>query len=354
MGNLIFDSTQFRRDLSEVRDFEKEVCQRFDVKEAGEIAGAAQLDVGRFNPNWPPTTYWAEVFERAAKTGSLEQLVKSIEQALEQEPKDRTLRNAIKRVREVDKIGGSLFPMRMLLAGERPFLGRTKLRGMLPELQNWDSAASILVVRGEPDSGRTETQFLISDNNADVIAYVPEDLPLASALRHIWKVAGASGEAPKPGSEPLTTESAMFIDFWTDVKVALDTNGKRLWMLFDDLDKGAGRVDVRALAEVLAIRLKDVTFQRRIRLVLLGYPAPQLPAKVTGAFVRNDTTETLDETHVRAFLDFCMKAAGKNFDEAWLSSKATDICTVAQANTSNETPYLEALHAQLKQWYKSL
>jgi hypothetical protein len=94
----------------------------------------------------------------------------------------------------------------------------------------------------------------------------------------------------------------MLIDFWTDVKVALDDNQKRLWILFDDLDKGPGRVDVRALAEVLAIRLKDVTFQRRIRLVLLGYPDPQLPAKVANTFVRNDATEDLDASHVLAFL----------------------------------------------------
>ena len=49
-----------------------------------------------------------------------------------------------------------------------------------------------------------------------------------------------------------------------------------------------------------------------------------------------------------------MKAAGKNFDDAWLSSKATDICAVAQANTNDDTPYLEALNTQLKEWYKSL
>ena len=354
MPNPIFDSSQFRRDLPEAGDLEKEVRLKFDVDEAKSIAGAALLDVSNFNQTWPPATYWAAVFENASSVGLLEKLIESIEQALEPEPKDRKVREAIKRVREVDRAGGSLFPVRLLLTGGRPFLGRTKLRGILPELQNWNSAASILVVRGGADSGRTETQYLLGDNNADKFVYLNEDLPLKTTLRDIWKTAGAPGEAPTPGQEPLTTESAMFIDFWTDVKLALDEKQRRLWILFDDLDKGPGRIDVRALAEVLAIRLKDVTFQRRIRLVLLGYPDPELPAKVSGTFVRNDATEDLDDSHVRAFLDFCMKTAGKNFDDAWLQSKAADICALAHANANAVTPYLEALNTQLREWYKSL
>jgi hypothetical protein len=352
--NLIFDSPQFRRDLPEARDLENEVRLRFDLDEARGIASAALLDVSNFNQTLPPKKYWADVFENASKVGSLEKLVESIEQALEPEPKDRKVREAIKRVREVDRAGGSLFPTRLLLTGDRPFLGRTKLRGILPELLNWNSAASILVVRGAADSGRTETHVLLGDNNADEFVYLDESLPLASTLRYIWKKSGATGEAPTPGPEPLTTEAATFIDFWTDVKVALDDEKKRLWVLFDDLDKGPGRVDVRALAEVLAIRLKDVTFQRRIRLVLLGYPDPQLPTKVANTFVRNDTTEDLDASHVRAFLDFCMKAAGKNFDDTSLQSKAAEICALAHANVNNVTPFLEALNTQLKEWYKSL
>jgi hypothetical protein len=113
--NLIFDSPQFRRDLPEVRDLENEVRLRFDIDEARVIAGAALLNISNFNQTWPPKKYRAEVFENASKVGSLEKLVESIEQALEPEPKDRKVREAIKRVREVDRAGGSLFPMRLLL-----------------------------------------------------------------------------------------------------------------------------------------------------------------------------------------------------------------------------------------------
>jgi hypothetical protein len=144
----------------------------------------------------------------------------------------------------------------------------------------------------------------------------------------------------------------MLMDFWTDVKEALEANDRFLWVLFDDLDKGAGRIAVRTLAEVLAIRLKDVSFQRRVRLVMLGYPDPQLPAKVTATLVRNDTTEKIDDSHVRAFVDFCAKVAGKNLGDTALA--ATDICTKAKAKTSDAVPYLEALNGELRAWYRGL
>src|SRR5262249_62393886 len=87
-------------------------------------------------------TVWANILNYGAKAGALQPLVTSIEQALGSEPQPK-LRLAIKRVRDVDQAGGSLSPMRLLLANGRPFLDRTTLRGLLPELQNWRSSAAI-------------------------------------------------------------------------------------------------------------------------------------------------------------------------------------------------------------------
>jgi hypothetical protein len=352
--NPIFSSPRYRRDLPEGRDLERDVRLRFEVDEARTIASAAKLDVTQLNQNWPGATLWTTIFDQASRVGALSDLLDAIENALEPAPKDGQVRVALQRVRNIALPGGSLSPAKLLLRGDRPFLGRTTLRGALTELQNWDSSAAILVVRGAEDSGRSETQYLLGDGNGDELVYVDEDLPLASTMRYIWKKAGASGSAPTLDQSLLTTESATFIDFWNDVKVALDEQDKRMWILFDDLDKGPGRVGVRALAEVLATRIRDVTFQRRFRLAILGYPDETLPAKVAAAFVRNDQTEDLNDVHVRAFLDYCMKAAGKNFEEAWVTSKATELCAQAKANVNAETPYLAALNERLKVWYRTL
>ena len=356
MANPIFESRRYRRDLAEARALEEQLRLRFpDVVDARVIVGGAALDDTQIAMTGAPSTIWAAILDFTARLLELEKLLDSVEQNLRPAPKDADVRNAIARVRQVAEATGSLSPMRLLLRGDRPFLGRTTLRGLVSELRDWNSSASILVVRGEPDSGRTETQLLLEEGRdaaREKFVLLGEQLPLESTFRAIWRNAGVAGNAPSLGQEPLTTESAMLMDFWTDVKEALETNDRLLWVLFDDLDKGAGRIAVRTLAEVLAIRLKDVSFQRRVRLVMLGYPDPQLPAKVTGTLVRNDTTEKIDDSHVRAFVDFCAKVLNKNLGDTALA--ATDICTKAKAKTSDVVPYLEALNSELRAWYQGL
>jgi hypothetical protein len=356
VANPIFESMRYRRDLAEARALEEQLRLRFsDAQEAGVIVGGAGLDVTQINLTGAPSTFWAAILDFTAQRRELQNLLDSVERNLRPAPKDGEIRTAIERVRTVAEASGSLSPMRLLLSGDRPFLGRPTLRGLVSDLRNWNSSASILVVRGEPDSGRTETQLLL-DEGRDVarekFVLLHEQMSFESTLRAIWRSAGVAGNAPSVGQEPLTTESAELMDFWTDVKEALETNDRWLWVLFDDLDKGAGRIAVRTLAEVLAIRLRDVSFQRRIRLVMLGYPEPQLPAKVAGPLVRNDTIEKIDDSHVRAFVDFCAKVAGKNLGDPAVA--ASSICAAAKAKTSDVVPFLEALNAELRDWYRGL
>lgn len=354
--NPIFGSKRYRRDLAEARALEEQLRLRFpEVSEARLIVGGAAMDDTQINMTGAPAALWAAILDFTAKLNMLEDLLDSVERNLRPAPKDADVRTAIERVRQAAQGTGSVSPMRLLLSGARPFLGRTALRGLVAELRDWNSAASILVVRGEPDSGRTETQILLDegrDPTREKFVLLHELIPLDSTLHTIWKAAGVPGTAPSADLEVLSTESAMLVDFWMDVKDALETNDRFLWVLFDDLDKGPGRIAVRTLAEVLAIRFKDVSFQRRIRLVMLGYPEPQLPSKVTAALIRNDTTEGIDDTHVRAFVDFCAKAAGRTVGDT--AAAATDICTKAKAKTSDIVPYLEALNGELRAWYRGL
>lgn len=353
MSNPIFSSKLYRRDLAEARRLEERLRLHFDVDEARVIVAGAGLDPTKITIAGSPAAAWAAILDHAAKEFELEALLASAERNLRPAPKDADMHSAIEGVRLAAEGSGSVSPMRLLLSGDRPFLGRTTLRGFVPELRNWHSAASILVVRGEPDSGRTETQILLEDGSDpahEKFVLLDESISLDSTLRAIWRVAGVPGAVPSAGQETLTTESAMLTDFWIDVKDALETNDRFLWVVFDDLDKGPGRIAVRTLAEVLAIRFRDVRFQRRIRLVMLGYPEPQLPSKVIAAHVRNDTTEKIDDTHVRAFVDFCTTVAGKTLGDA--TNTATDICAKAKARMNDVVPYLEALNGELRIWYR--
>ncbi|MFC4420131.1 effector-associated domain EAD1-containing protein [Cupriavidus pampae] len=358
MSHPILDHHLYRRDLPEAGELENQLRHKFfDAAATRNVLNRAGLDPVNINWDRPATSFWAEILDFAAGNHALDALLTAADQSLDPPPKHADLRAAIDRVRQYQAIGAPGVPMRVLLSGDRPFLGRAMLRGLMPELANWDSNAAILVVRGNADSGRTETQFLLAedrDRQSERIVLLHEDLPLQSTLLSIWREAGVPGTVPRIDADALSTETALFIDFWTEVKVALDDHDRRLWALFDDLDKGPDRKLVQQLAEVLAVRLRDKGFQQRFRLVLLGYPADNLPAKVPGALVRNDQTEMLDDTHVRAFLTQCMKAKGKAFDAGWDEETARKICAQAQDRTTPERPFLESLNNELNAWYRGL
>lgn len=354
MSNPIFERGEYLRSFKEARDFEDHLALRFDDSNiAKRIAQAAGLNALQVVWNVPPASLWAAILDMAAKQGSLMELIQAIEEELSPEPKDPFVRKAIRDLCNLSQPGGRLSLNNLVMSGDRPFLGRANLRSLLPELRNWDSAASILLVQGAPDTGRTETQVILNEGNIDKLVYVNENMPVNSTLRSIWKKAGAAGNPPSLDGERLTTESAIYIDFWSDVKEALDDRDQRMWILFDDLDKGPGRAEVKILAEVLAIRLTDITFQRRFRMAILGYPEPNLPEKVPAIVVREDKTELFDESHVQAFLEFCMKRAGKNFNEQWLKTKASDLCQRASSRAPNTT-FHAALNSELRQWYGEL
>ena len=359
MAHPILDSEVYRRDIAEARELQRVLAmQFFDDQDIRTVLTTATISHADVTLTGPSSTIWAGILDFAAKEGKLADLLMGVEKNLNPRPRNQSVWDAIDGVRQVTEATGSLAPMRLLLKGDRPFLGRTTLRGMLTALRDWDSAASILVVRGEPDSGRTETQLLINEGRDDArekLVLLDQNINFESGLRAIWKKAGADGEPPALAQETLTTESAKLMDFWIDVNSALEDKNRRLWVLFDDLDKGPGRVAARVLAEVLAIRLADVSFQQRIRLVLLGYPDDQLPSKVTAGLVRNDETDkvaTIDATHVRDFIDFCTKVAGKKVADP--DAAAADIHTKAKNKTSATVPYLQALNGALCDWYKDL
>ena len=143
-----------------------------------------------------PSTFWAAILDHTARLLELENLLDSVDRNLRPAPKDAEVRKAIERVRHVAEADGSLSPMRLLLSGDRPFLARTTLRGLVSELRNWNSSASILVVRGEADSGRTETQLLLNeglDPAREKFVLLDELMPLESTFRAIWRNAGAAG-----------------------------------------------------------------------------------------------------------------------------------------------------------------
>lgn len=348
VGHLILDQETFRRWLPEARALEASLV---DTISNPEDAKRLAIQVQVIDVEWSGaiTTQWQRVLERAAELKKLRDLV----DAIRKESIAPGLKDAIANVDGVEDLGGSLHPQRMLLEGPKVFLGRPSLREHLPQLQNFASPVAILVVRGDAGTGRTWTQSLLSDRNADRKVYSDENTQLKATMRAIWKAAAGAVVEP-PASH--TTEAAGFIDFWNDVCTALVDADKRLWVLFDDLDKGGTRSDVLLLAETLAMRMVDATFQQRIRLVMLGYPPDRsLSAKIKLALSREDKTHAIDESHVGAFIDYCCAVKGKNVGAAQITQMTKDRIAEAKTLAAKEgISVIEGLNLVLLDWYGKL
>lgn len=320
MAQPIFNSLHYRRDLVEARDVESLLRMRFpDATKARMIAASAALDITVINWASSPLAFWANVLDEAARIGALAALLDAVDVALCPAPKEARIRAALAGVRQVSAANGSLSPARLLLRGDRSFLGREMLRDTVDELRDWHSPAAILVVRGNQASGRSETQILLaecSDLSREKLILLHESLTFESSVRAIWRGAGLAGSPPAVDANPLSTESAVLMDFWTDVKDALEAQDRYLWILFDDVDKRPGRIAVHTLAQSLAICLADLSFQHRLRLVMLGYPAPDLPRAVKHHLARNDATGTIDRAHVLEFVSYCARIKGQMISDA--------------------------------------
>jgi hypothetical protein len=353
VANPILESRWYRSDIAEARTLRSLLVSNFFKEDViRQMITGAQLDPNAVVLNGSPSANWAVTLNFAAGQLKLDALLTSVEDNMPQRRQD--VRDAIAAVRQVTEATGASARTRLLLSGNRPFLGRTNLREHVGELRNWQPGASILVVRGDRDSGRTETQNLVDDGidpQREIFVFVDELRTFESTLKKIWSDSGVTGSLRSITEDALTTESAALMDFWDEVKRALDSKDRFLWVLFDDLDKGEGRVAVRTLAEVLAIQLRDVSYQRRFRLVMLGYPMPQLPSKVKAGLVRNDKTDNasdIDLAHVRAFIEYCVTAAGKTVADP--AAAANAIWKEAKDNTKDDVPYLQALNEALSGW----
>lgn len=347
LDHPILDQTTFRLWLREARVLRDEIIAAFgEPADARELANEAQITGVAYTA--PIDTVWLDLLNCAAQLGLLRKLLARIR--VRQVPP--TLIAALNAVDNVSHLGGSLDSQRMVLKGPKVFLDRSDLRKHLPKMRNFSPNGAILVVRGLPKTGRSETQSLLFDQNADQKVFVDALVPLKDTIRLIWKKAAGATIDP-PASH--TGEAGTFIAFWNDVQVALEEKNRRMWLLFDDLDKGAHRDQVTLLAETLANRMSDVTFQNCFRLVLLGYPKSQLATKVKPL---EEQTHELDDTHVRDFVQYCCDITGKNAASSQIDAIAERLCVAARAvlarakGEGEEVSFGEAINAELLSWYE--
>ncbi|MEU7281703.1 hypothetical protein AB0A69_23450 [Streptomyces sp. NPDC045431] len=221
----------------------------------------------------------------------------------------------LERLREDRNVHASQDSFRTLVLknGTEAFIDRQNLRETLRRFVD-DPEKSVLVVDGDPDSGRSYTYKLIR-HVGQHSGFRPARVtlsPAATAARVLRRLAEFVGEPHAAGPSPpdpagrddplASLEDAVH---WVVRRAA--TGEDTFWLVLDECDKLDATSDVWDLIGQLALAVYEhaaVRGEQAPRLVLLGYGPTmrQLPYDVRGSVCR-DTARVADGADLRAFFD---------------------------------------------------
>lgn len=231
--------------------------------------GAAAL-----NENQPPAGLWRDALGAVSLAGGLlvlcEQLAANRGRvAVEQAAK--AVLDAKPAVRRRVDSGGKLV------------VDRDELRGHLEELALDESLVKVVLVRGEPRSGKTWSRLLFErtarDRGAKAV-YLRSGMivTVRQAVEKLFFTLGAPEQVP----EADTTDGAWFQKVCMLLPLVAENRARRLWIAVDDLGYGPDGAslmddDVRTFFQQLALNLADPATHEWFRLLLINYPDGEVP-----------------------------------------------------------------------------
>jgi hypothetical protein len=172
---------------------------------------------------------------------------------------------------------------RRLGGGGQLVVDREELRGYVEELTLEESLVKVLLVRGEPRSGKSWSRLLFEraarDRGAEVVYLRRGMAPTVGlAVRKLFAILGV----PEPVAEANTTDGAWFQEVCNQLLLAARAQERRLWIAVDDLGHGPDGAslmddDIRAFFQQLALNLEDPATHRWFRLLLINYPDGEVP-----------------------------------------------------------------------------
>jgi hypothetical protein len=176
-------------------------------------------------------------------------------------------------------------------------LDRRSLRTTINRLAPNRTAMKAIVVRGEPDSGKSHGRHLFEraaqlnpgGQPFDGHDYRPVTVYLGAgmiftvddAVQELYSVFNATSRIPLPGQ---TTTSAYYGHVWRQLRQVAEEHRSVLWIAVDDLgfdDDGAALLDgeIRVFFDHLVPLLANPPYRTRFRLMLIHYPEGKLPTR---------------------------------------------------------------------------
>jgi hypothetical protein len=238
------------------------------------LVQTAAPDAPALNLNQPPDGVWRDALGAVSLAGGLLALC-------EQLAANRGRVAVVQAARAV--LDAKPAVRRRMDSGGHLVVDRDELRGHLEELALDGSLVKVVLVRGEPRSGKTWSRLLFEraarDRGAKAV-YLRSGM-IATVGQVVEKLFLTLG-APELVPETDTTDGAWFQKVCMRLPLAAENRERRLWIAVDDLGYGPDGAslmddDVRTFFQQLALNLADPATHEWFRLLLINYPDGEVP-----------------------------------------------------------------------------
>jgi hypothetical protein len=261
-----------------------------------------------------------------------------------------------------------------LAADDVLVLDRAPLRELLTQLAPDHTSAKVLLIRGDPRSGKSHGRHLFArvarEWDAESV-YVGDGMvgTVDDVIRKLFSVLKASKEIPeRTHPERILPQDTSDIAWYQAVCFKLQElasiQQQPVWIAVDDLgptSDGAPLLDKEILVfcQEFAKQLADPSFRRWFRLLLIHYPPGRVPTQWRRETWREDRTSEADvkQEHVEALLRSWAAGRGRNLLEDEVRSLASGVIVEADApapDAEDDAPRLQRIHDGLAKTLEKL
>lgn len=307
MAHPFFDATTYPWHLPEATRLHVMLYTTYNVPARIETlykqcqAGLLPLALGA-----APDVIWREALTNLTSAGALRRLCEIVQG----EPHLQNNVQIQSVIREVLNAQPSID--RLIISNDVIVLDRRTLRQQLSLLESDANSVKVVLVRGDPRSGKSYGRWLFRscarDRGAQYV-YLSADLvaTVDEVFLAVFSALGAAGEIPTQ----LTTEDAWYksvcykLQNVLEQKASTQPGAKPLWIAVDDLGPGPDGgplLDqrIRKFFEQFVLMMQNDAFSKWFRLLLIHYPDGPVPTQWEHEYWTEDRTSASDiqEEHV--------------------------------------------------------
>lgn len=230
-------------------------------------------------------------------------------------------------------------------------LDRVALRGKLAKLESDTELVKVILVRGDPDSGKSHGRYLfhhVANTRGALFVYLRDGMVFTvnDVVKRLFSTLEASDKIPPRDAPP----EAWYITICADLLEATKSKKRPLWIAMDSLGlgpDGAPLLDkqIRDFFEQFALNMMDPAFAEWFRLMLIHYPDGPEPAQWEADFWTADRTSATDikEEHVIDLLQKWLDAHDRKMHEDEVAELAKEVIAKGDAPDEPGVPPLPRL-----------